>query len=26
MHGPDILIPPQNFKSDFLEKHYLNRK
>jgi len=23
---PDILTPPQNFRSEFLEKHYLNRK
>ena len=23
---PDIPTPPQNFKSEFLEKHYLNRE
>jgi hypothetical protein len=22
----DILTPPQNFRSEFLEKHYLNKK
>jgi predicted dithiol-disulfide oxidoreductase (DUF899 family) len=23
---PDIPVPPQNFRSEFLEKHYLNKK
>jgi predicted dithiol-disulfide oxidoreductase (DUF899 family) len=23
---PDIPVPPQNFRSEFLEKHYLNRE
>jgi predicted dithiol-disulfide oxidoreductase (DUF899 family) len=23
---PDILTPPQNFRSEFLEKHYLNKE
>jgi predicted dithiol-disulfide oxidoreductase (DUF899 family) len=22
---PDIETPPQNFRSEFLEKHYLNK-
>jgi predicted dithiol-disulfide oxidoreductase (DUF899 family) len=23
---PDVLTPPQNFRSEFLEKHYLNKE
>jgi hypothetical protein len=23
---PDIPVPPQNFRSEFLEKNYLNKK
>jgi predicted dithiol-disulfide oxidoreductase (DUF899 family) len=23
---PDIPVPPQNFRSEFLETHYLNKK
>ena len=23
---PDIITPPQDFRSEFLEKHYLNKK
>ena len=23
---PDIQTPPQNFRSEFLEKHYLNKE